>query len=429
VKDLFGRSSGKRLATIFLGVVFFLGARAGILPAQAAIPSGKASVNKVNPAKKTSAKSKLKKISVEETALSRETPLQANAVDLNLLRGLPLTIDGYETGRNMPETFSSAAQVIQAIDSSPVLLLHMEALRRSYGSLSKEAHIAVLETLLKRHQADEANLQIGFDYGYAQLLYNRNKTGLFFLRKANDQFKTQFTALAYGMAEMEADLALENAKPEEMTTRKLDVIYQLGDAVQRDSLAHQSGFWPSFVRVLQAMKSLPAYGSFPNRDFSLTYVPYGGQDKHLNLQATATPQTVPIQTSPVANLLNNSTNTGCTPQHESEAFTALEKNQQSLANPTGGRSVTFNKTTVLLQFYPSDLPEQSRVKVSDSKGQLLLSFKTFAKPASIVEDIDGDGTQEIVARQYKQDSFQPLLVYRFTPCGFELDHKIFDDFR
>ena|GEM_PF-1799459 len=361
----------------------------------------------------------------EVALLSQETPLQASAVDLNLLRGFPLTVEGYEAGKVMPESFSSAAQVIQSIDASPVFLLHMEALRRGYASLGKEERVKVLETLLKRHKANENSLEIGFDYGYALVLYNRNKTGLFFLRKSNDYFKTQFTALAYGMAELEADLALENAKPDEMTTRKLDVIYQLDDAVQRDAQAHSPGFWPSFIRVIQAMKPLSAYGSFPNRDFSLVYVPIGGLTKQAHQSEKANSESVTIQTTPYSNLLNNSSHTGCTPQTAPEAFTPDNKPGTS---PTGGRSVTLNHNTVLMQFYPTSQVGQTRVRVTSFKGQPLLSFTTFAKPSTLVEDIDNDGTDEIVARQYAQDPFQPVLVYRYTPCGLELDHKIFDDF-
>jgi hypothetical protein len=57
----------------------------------------------------------------------------------------------------------------------------------------------------------------------------------------------------------------------------------------------------------------------------------------------------------------------------------------------------------------------------------LLSFETYAN--RLVEDLDGDGTFEIVARQYKQDPYNPVIVYRYTPCGFELDKKIFNAFR
>jgi len=256
-------------------------------------------------------------------------------------------------------------------------------------------------------------------------LYNKNKTGLFFLRKSNDYFKTQFTALAYGMAELEADLALENAKPDEMTTRKLDVIYQLDDAVQRDAQTHSPGFWPSFVRVIQSMKPLPAYGSFPNRDFSLAYVPIGGLTKQAHQSDKAKSESVTIQTTPYSNLLNNSTHTGCTPQTDPAAFAP---DNTPGTNPTGGRSVTLNHNTVLMQFYPTGQPGETRVRVTSSKGQPLLSFKTFAKPTTLVEDIDNDGTDEIVARQYAQDPLQPVLVYRYTPCGLELDHKIFDNF-
>lgn len=348
---------------------------------------------------------------------------------IDVLRSVPLEVSGYPQAQQFPTHFQTADEVLRALDSTPVLLVHMEAFRRSYADLSVAERNKVLAALQKRHKLAENDLQIGFDYGYAQLIYTRNKTGLFFLRKANDRFQSQFSSLAYGMAELEADVLLENAAPEQMTTRKLDVIYQLGDAVKRDAQSHQPGFWPSFVRVLEKMKPMPAYGSFPRRDFSLVYVPYGS--RVVPLKTGAVSQALPLQNVSSATLLSNSLNTACNPGAvpEDGAVTSSTTDKPRVSAPVSQKSASFNGRNALIQFFPTEEPNQLRVRVLDQTGQPLLSFTSHAAPPSIVEDLDGDGTLEIVARQYAYNPLEPVRVYRYTPCGFELDRKIFEYFR
>jgi hypothetical protein len=91
------------------------------------------------------------------------------------------------------------------------------------------------------------------------------------------------------------------------------------------------------------------------------------------------------------------------------------------------RTMNFGMDSALIQFFGTNEPGLYRVRVTSSSGQPMLSFKTYARN-SIVEDLDGDGNFEIVARQYSQDPLNPVLVYRHTPCGFELDKKITDNF-
>ncbi len=365
-------------------------------------------------------------------ALTALNALPSAAAVTDLLRTVPLEITGYEAGKQFPAHFTDAASVLSAINSSPVLLLHMEALRRASLDLTDIEKKKVTATLLKKHQVLETDLALGFDLGYAQLVLDNNKTGLFFLRKANDKLKTQFTALAYGMAEAQADLTLENAKPEETTTRKMDSTYQLSDAVMLDAASHQPGFWPSFIKVIADMKTVSAYGSFSRRDFSRVYVPIGKNGTLIPPTTTTKPGettvTLPLSTDP-ATLLNNSANTSCNPADSDD----VDLKKEGKANPLSGgvvaqRTATFGGNTASLQFFPIEGTHFYRVRILSTKGEVLLSFKTHAMP-SIVEDLDGDGSLEIVARQYEYDPTDPILVYRYTPCGFELDKKIFNDFR
>lgn len=353
-------------------------------------------------------------------ALAASVQLPGFTASIDILRSVPLEIKQYPEAKNFPGKFTTAEQVLAAIDSTPNLLVHMEAIRRGYHDLDAEQAEKLLSALFKRHQTDEKDLMHGFNHGYAQLVFKHNKTGLFFLRKANDKFKDQFSSLAYGMAEVEADINLENAKPEEMTMRKLDVTFQLSDAVKRDAEKHQPGFWPSYMRVIEKVKTVPALSSFARRDFSLAYLPYGNSVIPMRGAMTVS---LPLKASP-STLLSNAMTTSCNPD-------AVESGSGS-ATATGAaisqRSADFNGNVALIQFFNTEQAGLYRVRVTGSDSTPMLSFKTYAMP-HIVEDLEGDGTFEIVARQYKQDPLNPVLVYRYTPCGFELDKKVFNTFQ
>lgn len=367
---------------------------------------------------------------------------QAETIDL--LRDVPLEVSGYAAGQQFPTRFQTASEVLNALDSTPVLLLHMEALRRGYHELSETEKAKLLNGLLQRRRANENDLQAGFDHGYAQLVFNRNKTGLFFLRKANDKFQNQFSSLAYGMAEVEADLLLEDATVEQSTPRKLDATFQLADAVRRDVANHQPGFWPSFVRVIEKLQDIPAYRSFSHRDFSMVYVPYGHSVKLLKPDPSASVSndmqaslTFPL-TNAKETLLSNSASTSCDPQDavSSDSESPQESGSGFLrggVNEIGGtpvaqHSANFSGKNATIQIFPTEETHVFRVRVFSQTGQPLLSFKSHVA-SNIVEDLERDGALEIVARQYQYNPLQPVLVYRYTPCGFELDKKIFNQFK
>ncbi|MCE3234738.1 MAG: hypothetical protein K0Q50_918 [Vampirovibrio sp.] len=341
---------------------------------------------------------------------------------VDILRSVPLEVKDYASARSFPERFTTTEQIINALNSTPVLLVHMEAIRRGYHELPISEHEKLLTSLHKRRSTNENDLMLGFDHGYAQLVFKQNKTGLFFLRKANDKIQDQFSNLAYAMAEAEADINLEGAKPEETTTRKMDVTYKLGDAVKLDAAKHQPGFWPSYVRVIEKLKPMPAYKSFTRRDFSLAYVPYG--NSVVPLKGTNT-SSIPL-TNNSATLLSNSLGTSCNPDESAQEANVSGGN--SGGNIVAQRSANFNGNAALIQFTATEESHLYRVRVLGAAGNPMLSFKTYALP-NIVEDLDGDGTFEIVARQYQYNPLLPALVYRYTPCGFELDKQIHEKFQ
>lgn len=356
----------------------------------------------------------------QTTPVPSTTPATTASIGqtVDILRSVPLEVKDYASAQSFPERFTTAAEVINALNSTPVLLVHMEALRRGYHELPYSEQEKLLTNLHKRRMTNENDLMLGFDHGYAQLVFKQNKTGLFFLRKANDKIQDQFSNLAYAMAEAEADIMLEGAKPEETTTRKMDVTYKLGDAVKLDAAKHQPGFWPSYVRVIEKLKPMPAYKSFTRRDFSLAYVPYGNSVVPLKGSTSAA---IPLTNKP-ATLLSNALGTSCNPDEVNPETDAKG------GNVVTQRGANFNGNTALIQFTATEENHLYRVRVLNASGAPMLSFKTYAMP-NIVEDIDGDGTFEIVARQYQYNPMLPALVYRYTPCGFELDKQIHNNFQ
>lgn len=377
----------------------------GISPAETRPPVGKA-----EPIKMTE--------SAEKNAPT-QTASQTQTVDM--LRSIPLEIDGYASARAFPDKFTTNEQVIQALNSTPVLLVHMEAIRRAYHDMPITQHDSLLEAIHKRRMTNEKDLMLGFDHGYAQLVFKHNKTGLFFLRKADDFFKDQFSSLAYGMAQVEADLNLEGSTPEVMTTRKLDAIFQLGDAVKRDARKHQPGFWPSYIQVIEKMKPLAAYRSFSHRDFSLVYVPYGNTVVPLKGTSTAS---LPLSQGNVTDSLTDvSLGTTCSPEAAPVAESA-----RPAGISVGQQPASFNGTPALVQFFKTEGSEQYHVQVTGPDGKPMANFKASTIPRRVVEDLDGDGLYEIVIRQYAENPLQPVIVYHYTPCGLELDQTVHESF-
>lgn len=319
----------------------------------------------------------------------------------DLLRAIPLEVSGY-TDTPLPSAFTSASQVVEVLNSRRDLLLHMEAIRRSYTQLSAAEQQTLLDDLFDRYRSIDEDPVRFFDYGYAQLVIQNNKTGLFFLRKANDAIKDQFSSFAYGIAQVEADINFEDAKPSEMTQRKLDAIFRLKDAVRRDAGKHKPGFWPSYVRVVEKIRAIPAYQDFTSSDISVNYVPYGN-----------------IEVPPIATLPANANKSSV--QSSDPALAAQMLFQDRYVNLLGnGKPIRF-------QAYNTGIPSQYRIILWD--GGQAISDLTTQNTSQIMEDIDGDNQFELVVRQYATNPMTPVMVYRYKDSKFELDKTIDARFR
>lgn len=351
--------------------------------------------------------------------------LSAFSAQIDMLRRIPLPVEAYASGRAFPERFNTAQEVLRVVENTPVPLVHMEALRRTYEELPPAEQEKLLRALSARHKAQENDRTRFFDLGYAQLILKNNKSGLFFLRKAGDAIDSPYAAffnLAYGMAQVEADLTLEGAQPDQITVRKMDATYRLSDAVQLDARRHQSGFWPTFVRVIEVMKGIPAYHSFVRRDFSLVYVP-SGKKAMLPAGGAAAPLP-PVETPPASNFrAAGSSPASCSPDGDG---TTMAPDVTPLLFQ---QSANFNGEAMQIRFSGTGENHRYRVRVVDASGRPVLSFLTYALPGPILEDLEGDGIPEVVARQYAYDPMHPVLVYRHTPCGLEVDSKISSRFQ
>jgi hypothetical protein len=303
--------------------------------------------------------------------------------------------------QEMPKTSAGLLQILE----EPNLLRHMEAIRQAKLSLPATEQAQFFEAVKKRKLALEEDPVRFFDLGYTDLVLNGNKTGLFYLRKANDRLKQPATSLAYAMAQADIERFEENVAPEKMSMRKLDVSYKLQDAVAIDSRSHQPGFWPAFAGAVQAIKQFGGqYEGLLDRDYSEIYVPYGNRTQHYQprpVRVSAVPQSAPVVT-------------GC---HLTQAS----------YQPT---QVTFSRSLDLLGngqlqkvLFFKQQNDQYRVLVTNPHAEDLGSFESKVAP-HIVEDLENDGVYELVVRQYQLDPLQPLKVYRFNQCAFRLDDKI-----
>lgn len=351
------------------------------------------------------------------------TQMPALAKQLDLLQSIPLEISGYEFSKTIPARLATADEVMAILTGTDNLLIHMEVIRRARFELPASEQAKLITALHSRHRADANEPYKFFDHGYAMLVITESKNGLFFLRKADDKLQNQFTALAYGMAQAETDLNDEGSTPDVMTKRKMDARYSLRDAVNRDAAHHMPGFWPSYVKVLEKLEPMATYNNFVTSDLSRTYVPDGNSVIPMRGSSVSY---IPMHASDQV-LTAYAQHTSCNP----DTVTDVPRNAApaETGKPVASRTADFNGQNARIEFYKStEEPGKYRVRVLSQDGFPLLAFSTY-RVSSLVEDLEGDGTYEIVVRQYEQDRKQPVIVYRATPCGFELDKQVFSYFR
>ncbi len=349
--------------------------------------------------------------------------ISAFADKLDLLHNVPLEISEHTTTLNIPEQVSSADQVLNILNASPNLLVHMEMMRRGYHHLPTSEQDKLVNELNKRYTAASSDPIKFFDHGYAQLVYKNNKTGLFFLRKANDKLRNQFSSLAYALAQADVDLYIENNPADTMTFRKLDVIYKLTDAVDYDARAHQSGFWPTFVRVSNELKKVGPYAEFTNTDFSERYLSYVGKVGTANTVSNPDSVEVSVEEStaipPTAPASSSVCEPAILPPGEISAGQLFRSRKISLGEGRGHGTANF---------YTTQQTGQYKVVVTDAANQVIGRFLSPSAPY-IVEDLNRDGVDEFVIRQFLKDPLNPIQVYRFGPCGFQLDKTISNYFK
>jgi hypothetical protein len=375
-------------------------------------PSKNESVKK-EPAKKATVLVSPTPVVTEESTLPKVS---------DLLHQVEFDISAYPESKTLSGKLTHSDQVVQILNGTKNLLVHMEAIRRGSLDFSATEKQALAQKIHARYFASENDVTKFFDNGYAQMTVLNNKSGLFFLRKANDKLANQFTSLAYALAQADADVNIERANPANMTFRKLDVTYKMTDAVARDAQSHQPGFWPSFTLAMEKLGTIPAFTSFAYKDFSDSYVPFpndgvlgqGGKVKVVTSESTATDAS------------GKSVAAGCEP--------AISTGQDISVDLTKAFKMMPLRLGLLnpmdkIYFFQTAQPSQYRVLAINASRQVLADFISPQAPY-IIEDLDGDGTDELVIRQYLKDKKEPVKVYRYSSfCGFQQDKTVAGYFR
>lgn len=355
-------------------------------------------------------------------ALCLSSLIPAYSEDSMLLRSVPFEVTGYTEAATLDQTIQTADGTYALLTTSKPLLVHMEALRRAYkvyGSNTAEKD-KLLTALKDRYMKDANNAEKFFDYGYAQLVMDGNKNGLFFLRKANDKLASPYTALAYGLAQVDIDILVEKATTTDLTTRKMDAMYKLKDALMFNKEDHLPGIWPSYIHIVEALKSYPAYDSLVKEDVSAMYVPYGfvsisrapGGFQFMSLDSTANPETKPSST-----IKTSISEVAGTCQFSSEPVNwAAMAMSKAVDMDNDGKQETVG-------FFSAGENRPYQVKVLSPENRVIGEFTSFKAPY-IIEDIDSDSKFELVVRQFDKDPYHPLYVYRWNGSCFGEDKRI-----
>ena len=336
-----------------------------------------------------------------------------------LIRSVPLDISGYSQSKDLDSHLKTAADTSALLVDGTPLLVHMEAIRRAYvqfGSDPAETQ-KFLVTLKARYMGEPENAIKFFDYGYAQLVMSNDKNGLFFLRKANDKLKSPNTALAYGLAQIDVDKNQEGAQVGVLTTRKMDAMYKLKDALTLNRKEHVAGIWGSYVRIVQAVKDYGAYDSFRSEDASTLYLPFG---------------VTPLAAADGANgsQLMSLEATGGLGQPLSADDNWMDTTCHFSAGPINWKQLAYSQKVDInhdgkaesIDFFKTDPKGPYLVKVLDDKGTVIGEFKSPKGPY-IMEDLEGDKTYEIVVRQYDLTPEDPVHLYRWNGKCIQEDKR------
>ena len=353
-------------------------------------------------------------------AVKANTTKQTEVIDYfsrgnAFLRTLALDIGAFSKNTEVAQAAADPVATVAFLDSETTILLHMETLRQAYQQYGKtpELRNALMDTLKKRYTKANNDPTKFFDYGYAELVFESNKNGLFFLRKANDALGSPYTSIAYGIAEIDTDRWIDDAPPDQLTTRKMDVTYKLKDALLFNRASKQPGVWTNYVKIVKALKDYPAFASFTHEDVTLLFVPMGQL-----LMAKA-----PVLSPEGYALLGQASNAPAAPQC---GFTPSSPLPGDLKRSKG---VDFNKDGIpeTVNFYSQGANKPYLVQVTNVYNQVIAEFPSWVN--YIIEDLDNDGSFELVVRQYDQDPWHPLMVYRWDGHCFNEDTTVSSYFK
>jgi len=357
----------------------------------------------------------------------------ASAEPFYILKDLSVDISKYPSAQSLPTKLDTSKAVIDALGHSNDVAVHIDILERAYAELPMSHQESLLEAIHQRHRDFNEDALRFFDHGMAQFLFRQNKMALYHLRKANDRLKSPFTNLVYALAQVEVDLNDEQASPETMNNRKLDVTYKLNDAVVQDVEQHAPGFWQSFVAILEELATIPAYRDFVTQDFTQTYMAYGERilpstnmneplkEAVVDSGTNATVCSLPTTPKDLNwNQLYRSVPMDLTGDGQNEVIhffykEAIAPGDQRVLNVPPPTDETIVSEPAPTNFY--------RVVVINQANQVMADFTTGTAPY-ITEDIDEDHVPELVVRQYRANKLNPLMVYRLEGCQFKLDETV-----
>ncbi len=347
---------------------------------------------------------------------------------LPLLRSVSLDVSKYPEASQIASQTQNADSTLTLLSNTKPLLVHMEALRLAYESFGMDMaeKDKLMQALKDRYMTDAENAEKFFDYGYAQLVMELNKNGLFFLRKANDKLGNPFTSLAYGLAQIDTDRLIENAPPEELTTRKMDATYKLKDALVYNREDKFPGVWPSYVRILESLKEASAYDSFRSEDVTTIYVPdsfttlvqHDDPHQYLVLAGDAAP-------IPTASTTQVASNTMAATLPTTTAMCEFSKTVTNTSPLAMSKTMDLNNdgSHEAILFYAQAPEGPYQVQVMDQQNHMIASFISYKAPY-IMEDLEQDGQYELVIRQFSKDPYHPLYVYRWNGGCYSEDKTV-----
>jgi hypothetical protein len=294
--------------------------------------------------------------------------------------------------------------------------------------------------------AEAGNPNVWMLKGMAELLFDNNDTGLFFLRKANDELDTSVSQLAYALGLAYADTALVPANQRtEVTQRKLNASYAFRDAFTRDVATPTAGLWPVAARALTDLRlKNPAFEVLLASNYSDAYLPYGNRRVDFIAPSSVeaywqslapkakTKRKAKKMTEPPTTLTLKPA-APCPQGHDPEGQQANATHPPcALVLPTDAvvsvRHVKHKGATAddWLSLYTVTVPatEQTadakappyRVIVANQRNEWLGIVPAY-RDANLLEDINRDGEFEVVLRQEAYNPLQPVRVFSVSPQG------------